>query len=187
MDTFLLITFSVTLGVGVAVGVLALGRKILFSSTLLHGPVYVPSKDAALESMLRLGKPTKKDLIIDLGSGDGKVVLACAKKGFSAVGVEINPWLVWSAKRQAKNLRLEHKAQFICSNFWSIDYSQYDLLFLYGTAPIMGKLEKKLQSELKPGTRVVSNHFQFLTWKPVLEENDVRVYTTLSKPNPSFT
>ncbi len=167
---------AIFLGFSLAKVLIFLGKKVLFSVPFLHDPVFVPSSDAKLATMIKLGKPTRKSRILDLGSGDGKIVLALANHGFSAVGVEINPWLVRKSRQAASRLGLKNRATFIRQSFWKVDYSKYDLIFLYATSYIMERLERKLQAELKPGTRVVSNHFTFPNWRHKNQENDVFLY-----------
>ncbi|MEA2056510.1 MAG: methyltransferase domain-containing protein [Patescibacteria group bacterium] len=143
---------------------------------MLHRAVFVPSTDDKLKIMLKLAKPRKKDKIIDLGCGDGKIIFALAKQGFNVVGVEINPFLVKKCQKKAKELKLEKSVTIVNNSFWNLNLSKYDLVFLYGTAYIMERLEKKLQKELKPGSRIISNYFQFPQWSVEKKENEVRVY-----------
>lgn len=143
---------------------------------MLYGAVFVPSADDKLATMMRLAQPKSMDNILDLGSGDGKVVLALARQGLRATGVEINPLLVSRARAKAAKLGLSTRAKFIKANFWQLDLSQFDLIFVYGITYIMPKLEQKLQAELRPGSRVVSNYFPFPNWPATVEENEVRVY-----------
>jgi len=177
MVLFVYFLFLLVLGVSVAFSLIFIGRQVLFATTILHGPVFVPSADDKLASMLKLAKPKKGEKIVDLGSGDGKVVFALAKLGYKVDGIEINPILVNRSRKTAKELGLENLVTFKRISFWNVDFSEYDLLLLYGTTYIMKKLEKKLQSELKPGARIVSNYFQFPTWKAQTQKNDVRLYS----------
>lgn len=156
--------------------VLQIGRKVLFSVTRLHDPVFVPTTDEKLATMLELAEITQKDKVLDLGSGDGKIVCAVAEQGYTAEGVEINPLLVLRSYLLARKLGVQDKVTFTRGSFWNVDYSQYDVLLFYGTSYIMERLEKKLQQEMKPGARIVSNRFQFPNWKPQVVQDDVRVY-----------
>lgn len=165
--------------VGIALLLIFLGRQLVFATTMLHGPVFVPSKDDKLKTMIKLAKPKKSDRILDLGSGDGKIVIKLAKLGLKADGIEINPILVRKSQKIAEKLGLENLANFKKGNFWNQNYSKYDLIFWYGTTYVMNKLEKKLLAELKPGARIVSNYFQFPNWKPTTSENEVRLYVKL--------
>lgn len=151
-------------------------KQAIFATSMLHGAFFVPSADDRLNTMLKLAKPKPGEKIIDLGSGDGKIAFALAKLGYPVEGIEINPLLVRLANKQAKKLNLEKLASFRRANFWRLDFSQYDLIFVYGITYIMKRLEKKLRKELKPEARVVSNYFQFPNWTAEIEENEVRLY-----------
>lgn len=164
------------LGVILATFLLSLGRTIMFMIPILHGPVFIPSADDKLQTMLKLAKPKKSDRIIDLGSGDGKVIIALAQQGLDAEGIEINPLLVRKTQQQIKKLGLSKKAKVKRGNFWKFNYAKYDLVFLYGTSYIMKKLETKLLRELKPGAKIISNYFQFPNWQPIKNKNQIRVY-----------
>lgn len=173
---FLLVSLALILSLVLAALVVLLGRMILFMVPMLHGPVFVPSADDKLKSMLKLAQLKKGDKVIDLGSGDGKVVIAVAQQGCTVEGVEINPLLIRKSRKLIEELGLSDKATISNKNFWDIDFSKYDVIFSYGTSYIMERLEKKVIKELRPGARFVSNYFQFPHLKPKVEENDVRLY-----------
>ncbi len=153
------------------------GRQVLFAVTMLHGPVFVPSADDKLQTMLSLPKLTKKSKVIDLGSGDGKVLIELATKhGLKATGVEINPILVKKSKNLIKSLGLSKQITIHKQSFWKTDLSDYDVVFLYGTSYIMEKLEQKLKKEMKPGSQLVSNYFKLPGLKPSKTKNGVYLY-----------
>lgn len=142
----------------------------------LSGAPFVKTSDQKLKLMLDLAKIKKGQKVLDLGSGDGKVVIALAKRGACAYGFEINPFLVllsiWNIKRQG----LESKAKIYWKSFWNVDLSSFEVVTIYGVDWIMEGLEKKLKRELKKGSRVVSNYFVFPNWKPYLKRNNVILY-----------
>ena len=143
----------------------------------IKGAVYVPSADDRIAAMLKLAKVKKKEKMIDLGAGDGRVVAAFAKVGAVAMGVELNPVLV---NRAEKNLRdqgfKESEASVKWQSLWDTDLHQYDIITVYGIPYIMKKLAAKLEKEVKPGTRIVSNAFIFPDWPIVKSENEVHLY-----------
>lgn len=156
---------------------LLLGYRVLFMVTMLHGPVYVPSSAERLSTMLALPKISKKTKILDLGSGDGTILLAVAQQFDAQLeGVEINPLLVHRSKQRIAKAGLSGRITINRKNFWDVDLSKYDLVFLYGTSYIMRKLEKKATQEMRSGTQFVSNYFKFPTRKPTLTKNDVHLY-----------
>jgi protein-L-isoaspartate O-methyltransferase len=119
----------------------------------------------------------RKDLrAVDIGSGDGRIVIALAKLGLIAHGIEINPFLAWFSKIKIKAAGLQGKAFIHRASFWKSDFSQYDIIVLFGVFYIMKKLEQKLMAEMKPGAIVICNHFYFPTWQPIKQEGDVYIY-----------
>lgn len=119
-------------------------------------------------------KPGQK--AADLGSGDGRIVIAFAKAGAVAYGYEINPFLVWWSKRKIKAEGLEGKAFIYQKSFWEADFSSFDAVSIYGIDYIMSDLEKKLQKELRAGSRVLANSFTFPSWQPSKKDNPVYLY-----------
>jgi len=119
-------------------------------------------------------KPGQKTA--DLGSGDGRVVIALAKKGADATGFEIDEGRVGLAKQNIDKEGLNGNAKIYQKNFWDVDFGDFDIITIYGITGIMDRLEKKLRKELKPGARVVCNYFNFPTWKHKKEKGDVYLY-----------
>lgn len=141
-------------------------RSLIFMFSIFQGPVYVPSTDEDMETMLQLAHLKKGMKVIDLGSGDGKIVIAAAQQGAQALGVEINPLLVRSSRKNILAAGVKGRAQILKQSFWKTDLSQYDVVFLYGTTYIMEKLEHKLQQEMRPGSVFISNYFQLPSLRP---------------------
>jgi len=143
---------------------------------LIQGPPYVPSNDNFTKTVVEEVKKLKPKKILDMGSGDGKLVIALAQAGFKAEGVELNPWLVLRSKRAIRKLGLEHKATIRWGNFWRYDTSSYDIVVLYVIKHIMPRLEEKLTTELHKGSYIISNYFVFPNLKPVKSDGRMRVY-----------
>lgn len=149
---------------------------IQYGLTLFYGAPYVKSSDKRLKKIIKLLDPKPGEKIIDLGSGDGKILFDIVKKGATAYGVEVNPYLVWRTKQEIKNRKLSQRAYVKRGNLFNENLSKYDKVVIYGITYIMPKLEKKLQVELKPGTIVVSNYFELPQIKPVKKVGDVLLY-----------
>jgi precorrin-6B methylase 2 len=164
------------LAVFIAVMLLWLGRAILFMVPMLHGPVFVPSKLTDIKRMLDLAEIKKGERVIDIGSGDGAILIMAAQAGFPIEGCEINPWLVRRSRQLAERMDLTKLVSVRRESFWDINYEAYDVIFLYGTSYIMQRLEAKLRRELRPGARIISNYFEFPTWQPIAERGKIRVY-----------
>ena len=163
-------TFLISLGITAVIFIvfwvlLNLGEWIQSKISFLHDPVYVPSTAKAIATMLVLANPKADQIVIDLGSGDGRLLLAFAQKGCLCIGYEINPVLVWKSRELAKKHHLQDKMQFYCKSFWLADLSTADTLVLFMTESIMDRLEKKVHVEVKQGAKVVSQRFRFPTWK----------------------
>lgn len=142
------------------------------------GAPFVPSCRPVTESMLKLAKLKPTDIVYDLGSGDGRLILAAAKTVKYAVGVEINPFLVILSEIRRICSPVPNKLQFKLSNFWKTNISDADIVFVYLLPWKMQELENKLKTELKSGARIVSNSFIFPNLKMVNkdEENHVFVF-----------
>lgn len=143
---------------------------------LLKGAPNVATTEDRLKTMLELADLKKTDVIVDLGSGDGTILVAIAKKGFWCTGIEIDPMVVRKSRRIIKQQKLENLVSIKLSTFWKTDLSLYSVVFVYGVTFIMKDLQEKLQNELRPGSRVISNRFIFPDWKPKKEKNNVRLY-----------
>ena len=131
------------------------------------GGPYVPTPPAVVEAMLKLANVGPKDYVVDLGSGDGRIVLMAATK-FKArgMGVDIDPELVEQANATARKLGVADRVQFQVQDVLKADVSRATVMTLYLLPGMMSSLQKKLMAELKPGTRIVSHDFTFDKWKP---------------------
>jgi hypothetical protein len=146
----------------------------------MTGAPFVPSTSTVTSRMVQLANMHKGTVVYDLGSGDGRLLFASAKKEASkVVGLEINPYLVLFTKLRL--LFSPYRSVISCrwQNFWAATYEDADIVFVYLLPWKMGKLKRKLEKELKPGTKVVSNSFIFPEWKIVDkdEKNHVYVFT----------
>jgi ribosomal protein L11 methylase PrmA len=134
--------------------------------------------------MLFAAKLTPQDRVVDLGSGDGRLVFHAIKAGAKeATGYEIHAGLVWKAKLEA-HLRHMPNAHFVHASFWDISLREVDLVFVYQLPSAMVKLAEKFAEELPEGARIVSNAFTIPNWKPVAEHGKVRLYVKgISNPS----
>jgi ribosomal protein L11 methylase PrmA len=132
---------------------------------IFRGAPFVPTFRNSLGKMIVAAKIQPGEKLADLGSGDGRIVIAAAKNGAQAHGYEINPVLVWYSRWQISQAGLSGKAFVHWKSFWKADLSEYQIVTVFGITSIMKDLEAKLKAELKPGSRVVSNIFQFPNWE----------------------
>jgi len=131
--------------------------------------VWVPTQQSTVEKMLDMAKVTPQDFVIDLGSGDGRSVIAAARRGARALGVEYDANLVELSKHAAVAAGVADKASFVQGDMYEADISKATVFALYLLPEIMRKLSPKFLA-LKPGTRIVSNTFPIEGWRP--EETD---------------
>jgi len=126
--------------------------------------IWVPTPQSLVERMLDMAKLTAKDIHYDLGSGDGRTVIAAAKRGAQAYGVEFNPDMVALSERNAAKEGLAGKAKFINGDIFQTDFSQATVLTLYLLPSLNVKLRPTIL-KMKPGTRVVSHAFTMDDWQ----------------------
>lgn len=127
--------------------------------------VWVPTPPAIVEMMLDVAKVTPRDYVMDLGSGDGRNIIAAAKRGARALGVEYNPDMVAFALKEAQKAGVGGKALFVQGDMYEADVSQASVLALFLLTENLDKLADKF-FVLKPGTRIVLNTFAMSQWAP---------------------
>jgi SAM-dependent methyltransferase len=127
-----------------------------------------------VRALLELASVTSKDVVYDLGSGDGRIVITAARElGARGVGVEIDPALVAESRATARRLRLTERVRFVEQDLFQTDLGEATVVTLYLSADLNRKLRPKLLAELKPGSRIVSHDFDMGDWTP---ERVVRVW-----------
>lgn len=125
--------------------------------------VWVPTPPVLVEKMLDLAKVTPEDFVMDLGSGDGRNIIAAAKRGARALGVEYNPDMVAYAQREAEKAGVAGKALFVQGDMYEADISQATVLALFLLPENLDRLVPKFL-DMKPGTRIVLNTFGIRGW-----------------------
>lgn len=137
---------------------------------------FVPSSMEAVYSMVELADLSPGVKTVDLGSGDGRVLLEFARKGAEAHGYEIDLDLVTKTEEKIIREELDKNAFVHLRNYWEEDLSTYEIVTVYGMYSVMEDLEKKLSKELNPGSKVISNVFEFPDWKPERQMRNVFLY-----------
>lgn len=152
-----------------AVYLLCLGLPAAAQAPAPSGGPYVPTPHAIADRMLKLANVGPSDYVIDLGSGDGRLVIAAVAtyKARGATGFEIDVDLVRHAIDQAKRAGVADRATFVAADLFGADLKQASVVTLYLLPSILGRVEEKLRRELKPGTRVVSHDYSLPSWRPV--------------------
>jgi len=127
---------------------------------------FVPTDDDVIEAMLNLGEVGPKDLLYDLGSGDGRILIAAARyRGTRGVGVEIDPLRIADAMDEAGHVRVEYLVDFIEEDIFTADVSDATVVTIYLLESINVQLRPRFLSELRPGTRIISHAFDMGDWK----------------------
>ena len=127
--------------------------------------VWVPTPEALVERMLKMARVGPKDYVIDLGSGDGRTVIAAGKLGARATGIEYNPDMVNLSIKNAEKAGMGAKVKFVKADIFESDFSEATVITMYLLPSLNIKLRPKLL-ELRPGTRLVSHAFNMEDWQP---------------------
>lgn len=131
---------------------------------------FVPTPEEVVDAMLRLAEVGPDDIVYDLGSGDGRIPIAAARRfGARGVGIDLDPKLVAQASRSAQEAGVAERVKFLEADIFEADISNATVVTLYLLTSINERLRPKLQKELRPGTRVVSHQFRMGDWQPERE------------------
>lgn len=169
------ISIKVTIIISVTLGL------IYFYLPFLFGAPYLPSNKKETSTIVSFAKKyckKKNPKALDLGSGNGKLILALSKSGIESKGFEINPLLLWLTKLKIyfKKSKLKNKVSVSQKNFMLENLNKYDIITIFQTKKMMKKLEGKLQKELKKGSIVISNEWKFPNWKFLKQEGQIYLY-----------
>jgi len=127
---------------------------------------YVPSPQFVVDKMIDLAGVQPGDFVYDLGSGDGRIVVAAAKRGAQAVGFEIDEELVGESKANIKKAGVEALAKIRNQDILTVDFSDASVVTMYLLPDVNLQLKPHLLSQLKPGSRIVSHSFSTGDWQP---------------------
>ncbi len=131
---------------------------------------HVPMPEDIIPMMLELASVKRDEVVFDLGSGDGRILIAAARDFHAvAVGVEVRKRLVKECRAKVKELGLSNRVKISCRNFKKVSLRKADVLALYLSGYTLSLLMPKFTKELKPGTRIVNFDFPILGWKPERE------------------
>jgi ubiquinone/menaquinone biosynthesis C-methylase UbiE len=162
-----------------AIGFIAPAALLLFAPSLqaqrfgnpdILAPDF-PSPQEVIERMLQLARLQPGEMVYDLGSGEGRIVITAARKFKArAVGVELSPDLCKVATGRVKALGLEDRIRIVHANLLKVDLRPADVVTIYLLTSANELLRPNLERELKPGARVVSHDFEIRGWKPSVVE-----------------
>ena len=167
---------SVTLALLITITALALSAPA--QSTTETKPLdvpYVPTHEKVVAEMLRVANVRKDDVLYDLGSGDGRIVITAARQfGTRGTGIDIDPARVRDAHENARRAGVADKVKFVQGDIFDARISDATVVTLYLLPAVNMRLRPKLLSELRPGTRIVSHNYDMGDWAP---EKTIRVKT----------
>lgn len=146
--------------------VLAVFAHVAPAQTDTSSP-FVTSPPEVVERMLALAGVTPRDFVVDLGSGDGRIVIAAARRyGAQAMGVEYDPKLVALSRKNASEQGVSDRTRFVEGDLFKVDLSRATVITVYLLPDVNRKLRDKLFAELKPGSRLVAHDFDMESWRP---------------------
>lgn len=149
----------------------------IFLPMFYKGGPYVPSSMKKTLAMIRLANLHAQDHVIDLGSGDGRLLFEAIKAGAgSGEGYEIHPGLVWWSRFYLHQKKLNSKIKIHRKSFWNADVSKATVILLYQLPDSMDRLGEKLKKELPSGARIISHAFPITNWEPIKTEDKIYVY-----------
>jgi len=141
---------------------------------------FITTPGEVVERMLELAGTGSGDLVVDLGSGDGRIVIIAAQKyGARGLGIELDQRLVEKSRANARAANVADRVRFVQGDVLAAEISQATVVTVYLLPSLMGQLQPRFIGELKPGTRIVSHAFSMAGWKPDLTQT-----VRLTKPHP---
>ncbi len=150
---------------------------IWFVWSAMVGAPWLPTPKKRVRAMLKLAEVSEGDVLYDLGSGDGRIIVMAAKEfGANAIGIEIDPLRLLWTRFVIWRHKLHQKAEVIRGNFFHINLENASVVTIYQGHEINKKIREKLSTDLGKGTRVVSYRFIIAGWTPVSVDNDSSLY-----------
>lgn len=140
---------------------------------------YVPTPQTVVDAMLEVAGVKPGDVLYDLGSGDGRIVVTAAQRfGVRGVGIDINPERIQEAEANAKEAGVEQLTEFRQEDLFKADFGEATVVTMYLLPSVNNRLKPKLLNDLKPGTRIVSHAFDIEGWEPerVIEADGRTIY-----------
>lgn len=133
----------------------------IYTNVLQPGAIYYPTVADTVTQILKLAQAGPKDTLIDLGSGDGRILIAAARLGIRAIGYEIDPLLVWQSRRRIHQAKLDKLVTVRWKSFWQADFSQATIVTVYLLPHLMNRLQRLLEKKVSHPIRLVTNNYPF--------------------------
>lgn len=167
----------------IIIATLAIILSLFYLVPFFYGGIHyektTKQKIRTIVNLANFHQETKKGqapLVCDLGSGDGSILKAFAKKKIHGIGYEINPILISISKNKLRKNKLSHMVKIKNKNFWRQNLRKFNIITMFQFGTFMEKLEHKIKKECKPGTIILSNHWKFPNLKPIKSKNNIHLY-----------
>ena len=145
-------------------------NPVIAQSPALDVP-YVPTPQDVVDRMLDMVKPTANDFVMDLGCGDGRMLVTAASKfGAKGRGVDLNPVRITEANENARRANVSDKVEFMVANLFATSIREADVLTMYLLPSVNLQLRPRILDEMHPGARIVSHAFHMADWEPDLQD-----------------
>jgi hypothetical protein len=155
---------------------LVLGFLFWLIWPIFIGAIFLPTPSEVVEKMLSLAEVGEGDVVYDLGSGDGRIVIGAAERGARGIGVEADAIRVLWSRFKAQRSPARGRIHFIWGDFFKNSVTEASVVTVYQGESINNRLKEKFEAELYPGSRVVSFSFKFEGWEPAKRHPDAEVY-----------
>lgn len=154
--------------------IVSVALLFIFSFVVLFGAPFVPTLKKRAEDAFELLDLKSGETLLELGSGDGRILRLAAKKGIKGIGYELNPLLVWYSR--LRNWRYRKLISFKCRNFWHVELPESDAIYTFLLDKYMDKLDKKIIQEKQKSVKLVSFAFKIPNKKIIKEKNALFLY-----------
>jgi hypothetical protein len=149
---------------------------LVYTNFIEPGAVYFPTPDATVTNMLKLAKVSSADTVLDLGSGDGRLLISAARLGATTIGYEIDPLLVRRSRQVITKAGLSHLASVKAKSLWHADFSSVTIITLYLFPQYMNRLQRLLDKKLDHPTLLISHDYQFPHKKYIKKQDNLYLY-----------
>ena len=161
---------------------LVLGFLLWLIWPIFIGAIFLPTPQDVVEKMLSIADVVEGDVVYDLGSGDGRIIIGAAERGARGVGVEVDPIRVLWSRLKARRSPAHDRIRVIWGDFFKNSVAEATVVTVYQGESINNRLRDKFEAELRPGSRVVSFSFKFEGWEPAAKHPDADIYLYLIPP-----
>ncbi len=146
----------------------------MIRATISAAP-YANTPHHQVDKIIKLANIKLDQTLLDMGSGDGRIVLAAAKAGAKAIGIESQTHLIWQSNYKKYKQKITN-ATFVKANLWDYNLKDIDILTLFFIPHRMEKLKNKIKKEMKPGSKVISYDFTFTNWPEQTKDGKINIY-----------